>query len=152
MEKTFTVADVSALPALVEAVRHEAAALPAVAATVLLLSGPLGAGKTAFTKVLAQSLGVTETVTSPTFVVMKSYETTDERFPLLTHIDAYRIDDEAEAIPLHLTAVLGDPTRLVVVEWPERLPQLAALPHIELTFAPTGRDEERIVTLINHGA
>ena len=63
-------------------------------AVVLTLSGPLGAGKTALAKCIAQTLGVRDIVTSPTFVLRSDYETKDSVFLKMIHIDAYRIKGE----------------------------------------------------------
>lgn len=94
-------------------------------AHILTLQGDLGAGKTAFTKALARSLGVYDEVTSPTFVIMKSYPIIGHnRFATLVHVDAYRIDDEAELQVLGFEDVLQNPENLVVIEWPERIPNL----------------------------
>ena len=60
---------------------------------VIVLSGELGAGKTAFTKALAAALGVKETVLSPTFTMVKEYK--GENLGLY-HFDLYRIEDAAE--------------------------------------------------------
>lgn len=90
-------------------------------ATVLGLSGDLGAGKTTFTQSLAQHLGVTETVVSPTFVIAKFYPTTHPDWDTLVHMDAYRIDDVEELAPLGWNSLLATPRTLVVVEWPERI-------------------------------
>jgi tRNA threonylcarbamoyladenosine biosynthesis protein TsaE len=115
-------------------------------AHVIALKGDLGAGKTAFTKALARVLGVHEQVTSPTFVIMKSYDTSlYERFTKLTHIDAYRIESEDELRVLGFETLLGDPERLVVIEWPERLPGL--IPEDALTLSMTiGEGGERIIS------
>ncbi|TYS83534.1 tRNA (adenosine(37)-N6)-threonylcarbamoyltransferase complex ATPase subunit type 1 TsaE [Rossellomorea aquimaris] len=59
---------------------------------VLTLEGDLGAGKTTFTKGLAKGLGVTKTVNSPTFTIIKEYK---GRLPLY-HMDVYRLDDSFE--------------------------------------------------------
>ncbi len=109
------------------------------AATVIALSGDLGAGKTTFVQQVAQILGIEETVTSPTFVIMKSYDTTDGVFETLVHMDAYRIEDDSEMGPLHFTAITKQPKTLVCVEWAERIStflplrtikiDLEALPH-----------------------
>lgn len=91
-------------------------------ATLLALSGPLGAGKTSLAKALAKELGVTETVVSPTFVIAKWYTPTKGDFTTLVHIDAYRIDSEEELIPLGFSKLLTEPKNLIIIEWPERLP------------------------------
>lgn len=90
-------------------------------AVLIALSGDLGAGKTTFVQQLAQILGVEETVTSPTFVIMKSYETTDTTFVRLVHMDAYRIEDDSELTPLNFSKVLAQPKTLVCIEWAERI-------------------------------
>lgn len=98
------------------------ACTPGEQASVIALSGDLGAGKTAFVKELGKILGVREEITSPTFVIMKSYEiTTDPFYTTLTHIDAYRIEDEDEMRVLRFEEILDDPKRLVCIEWPEKI-------------------------------
>ena len=91
-------------------------------ATVLALSGPLGAGKTSLVKEIAKELGVEETVVSPTFVIAKWYAPKRGDFDVLVHIDAYRIDTEEELVPLGFSKLLTEPRTLVVIEWPERVP------------------------------
>jgi tRNA threonylcarbamoyladenosine biosynthesis protein TsaE len=91
------------------------------AGDVLLLQGPLGAGKTALTQGIASGMGVTAAVTSPTFVLVNQYPG-----PLtLYHVDLYRIEGAPEAEDLGLDDYFfGD--GVTVVEWPERAP--AAMP------------------------
>lgn len=91
-------------------------------AQIVGLSGDLGSGKTALTKAFAKELGVAEEVTSPTFVVMKSYEINNHEFyKKLVHIDAYRIEDEEEMKVLRFEEIINDPTNLVFIEWPEQI-------------------------------
>lgn len=91
-------------------------------ATILALSGELGAGKTAFTKLLAEALGVTESVPSPTFVIAKFYDVEGHpRFKRLIHADMYRVDSIDELRPLGWEALLSDAGNLLVIEWPERI-------------------------------
>ena len=84
--------------------------------TVLALIGPLGAGKTQLAKGVAEGLGVTGVVNSPTFVLMNEHL---GRLPLY-HVDAYRLDDPEEAIAAGL---LDDrqSAGVTVVEWADRL-------------------------------
>ncbi len=94
------------------------------AATILGLSGDLGAGKTTFTQQLAGLLGVKEDVTSPTFVIEKVYnlpEPTLYGFKKLIHIDAYRLDSGAELLSLGFKELLVSPHNLIIIEWPERV-------------------------------
>lgn len=91
-------------------------------AHVIALRGDLGAGKTAFTKAFARTLGITEYVTSPTFVIMKSYAAHEHPWiKTLTHIDAYRVDDDGEMRVLGFESLLSDPERVICIEWPERI-------------------------------
>ena len=102
--------------------RELAAALQA--GTTILLSGDLGAGKTAFVKGLAEGLGLdADDVTSPTFTLVHEYR--GGRLPLI-HVDLYRLDSaELDEIGLDPDLAL---TGVVAVEWAERLarPILAA--------------------------
>jgi tRNA threonylcarbamoyladenosine biosynthesis protein TsaE len=94
---------------------------------VLLLRGPLGSGKTTFTQGLAQTLGVTAVVNSPTFVLAREYR---GRLPLY-HMDYYRLDRPAEPAELGFEEYFyGD--GVTVIEWPERA---AGLPEAALSIA-----------------
>ena len=86
---------------------------------ILLLDGPLGAGKTVFVKGLASGLGIDpDEVTSPSFTLVNPYV---GRL-LLFHIDLYRLDEGAAAAhAVDLEEMLTDERAVVVVEWAERL-------------------------------
>jgi tRNA threonylcarbamoyladenosine biosynthesis protein TsaE len=114
-------------------------------ATVLALSGELGAGKTALVQALAAELGVREHVTSPTFILMHSYETASERFRQLVHIDAYRIEDTRELAVLKLDEVFADPTALVCIEWPERVGAAAPNDAVHINIE-SHTDDTRTIT------
>lgn len=82
------------------------------AGDLLILTGPLGAGKTTFTRGLAEGLGVRGPVQSPTFVIARTHPSLVGRAPLV-HVDAYRLGTGAELDDLDL-----DLTRsVVVIEW-----------------------------------
>jgi len=109
-------------------------------ATVIGLSGDLGAGKTAFTKCVAQILGITDVVTSPTFILEKVYDipknsVLDAQFLKLVHIDAYRLENAKEMHALGWEALLLDPQNLIIIEWPEQvegaLPKESTILHFE---------------------
>ncbi len=86
---------------------------------ILLLDGPLGAGKTVFVKGLASALGIDpEEVTSPSFTLVNPYM---GRF-LLFHIDLYRLDEGAAAAhAVDLEELFTDARAVVVIEWAKRL-------------------------------
>jgi tRNA threonylcarbamoyladenosine biosynthesis protein TsaE len=86
---------------------------------VLLLNGPLGAGKTVFVKGLAAALGVDpEEVSSPSFTLVNPY---DAKFSLY-HIDLYRLDEGATAAyAVDLDELLTNERAVIVIEWAERL-------------------------------
>lgn len=81
---------------------------------VICLWGGLGTGKTFFSGALIERLGVTETVDSPSFVIMKNYQ--GERFPIF-HLDLYRLKSEAEFLDLGITDIIE--TGLTLIEWPQ---------------------------------
>jgi tRNA threonylcarbamoyladenosine biosynthesis protein TsaE len=109
-------------------------------ATVIALHGNLGAGKTVFTKQLAKDLGITETVTSPTFVIQKSFDIPEEKltdttpFKKLIHIDTYRIDLQDELTKLGWDDNLINKENLIAVEWPENIPDILPKNTINLHF------------------
>lgn len=90
-------------------------------ATVVGLSGDLGSGKTAFVKCLADALGVTEEVLSPTFVIAKFYDLKSQQWERLVHVDAYRLEDSSEIAVVGWERLCADPGVLLLVEWPEQL-------------------------------
>lgn len=97
-----------------------------IGSTVIALRGDLGAGKTTLVQTLGKLLGIAEHITSPTFTIMKSYETTDSVFQRLIHMDAYRIDELSELTPLRFDELLTTPDTLFCIEWAEKIKE--ALP------------------------
>lgn len=115
-------------------------------AVVFALTGDLGAGKTTLVQRLAARLGVTQRVTSPTFTVMSQYEIEHPIAERLIHIDAYRIESEAECGPLRLSDVFADPAVIVCVEWPERIASILPERTVTLQFQIEA-DELRTITI-----
>jgi tRNA threonylcarbamoyladenosine biosynthesis protein TsaE len=111
------------------------------AGDLVCLVGDLGAGKTQFAKGFAIGLGITDTVNSPTFVLMAEYA---GRLPLF-HLDLYRLDDAADA----LAGGLIDERQLAgvaIVEWAERLGDALPAGRLDVLIEGTG-DEPRRITL-----
>ena len=113
---------------------------------VILLKGDLGAGKTTWTQGLAKGLGVIEEVTSPTFVIISEYHS--GRLPLY-HIDAYRLEDPAEAENLGLPE-LFEGGGVTVVEWPERLEGYLPKDALILTLSYCGAGRELTYKIQGH--
>ena len=106
---------------------------------LICLVGDLGAGKTQLAKGFAQGLGVTDTVSSPTFVLMTEYA---GRLPLF-HLDLYRLDDAADA----LAGGLLDERQLegvALVEWAERLGEALPVARLDVVIDGTGDDPRTI--------
>ena len=122
---------------------REAAAMAAglTAGAIVLLSGELGAGKTAFVRGLAVGLGLDAAeVTSPTFTLVHEYR--GGRLPLI-HIDLYRLD-RAELDDLGLDEDLAA-RGVVAIEWPERLARVPA-GHVDVRLIDTG-GETRVIEI-----
>jgi len=116
-------------------------------ATLVALSGELGAGKTAFTQAVAHALGIAEAVTSPTFVLEKIYLISKRGHPMskghrmstpftrLVHIDAYRLESGSDLAPLGFNELMHDPENLVLLEWPEKVADALPPPTARIAFA-----------------
>ncbi len=113
-------------------------------ATVVGLSGDLGAGKTTLVQSVATVLGVQERVVSPTFVIAKFYETTHSQWKKLIHIDAYRIEDTKELEILGWDTIVQEPQTLVVIEWPEIVS--AILPQTTIRYTIEHNGHSRHIT------
>lgn len=113
---------------------------------VVLLQGPLGAGKTTFAQGVGAGLGVEGPVNSPTFVLLARH---DGPLPLY-HADLYRLGEPDEVAELALAEQAAD--GVLLVEWPER--GLDALPagHLLVALEPVaGEPEERRITVVAAG-
>lgn len=121
------------------------AATPREHAAVVTLRGELGAGKTTFAQGLLASLGVTDSVTSPTFMLVHHYPMTGA-FANAYHVDAYRLGQQAELDGLELEEPLADPKSLVIVEWPEIGGALFEST-VDVHLAHGATEAERLVTI-----
>jgi len=111
---------------------------------ILLLSGPLGAGKTILVKGLCAALGINEEdVTSPSFTLVNPY---DGRLRLY-HLDLYRLDEGASAAhAVDLDDLLADENSVIVIEWAERMGRYPLPGDVwKIEIAGDGDDARRIV-------
>ena len=110
------------------------------AGDVLLLWGDLGAGKSELTRGIAEGLGVTATVTSPSFTILNVYD--DGRLPLY-HFDWYRLESAEELFEMGMEEYLGG-DGVAVVEWPGQCPEAIPETHLALKLTPVGENEREV--------
>ena len=116
------------------------------AGDVILLEGPLGAGKSELARGIAKGLGVSERVTSPSFTILNVYSS--GRLPLY-HFDWYRLESEEELYELGMEEYLsGDGVALV--EWPGRCPDALPEDFLMIEIAPEGT-HGRNLEVYHHG-
>jgi tRNA threonylcarbamoyladenosine biosynthesis protein TsaE len=115
------------------------------AGDLVVLVGPLGAGKTALTQGLGAGLGVRDPVTSPTFVIARVHR--GGRLPLV-HVDAYRLGGIADVDDLDLDVTVAD--SVTVVEWGQGLVEQLADEHLEVRLDRRD-DDVRTAVLVPHG-
>lgn len=115
---------------------------------VVLLQGPLGAGKTALTQGIGQGLGLETAVTSPTFILVAAHAAAEDGAARggtpLYHADLYRLTDPFEVAELHLEEQASD--GVLVVEWPERALEELPAEHLLIVIEtdPKQPDERRL--------
>lgn len=111
---------------------------------ILLLSGDLGAGKTTFAQGFGRGLGIEESITSPTFTLVRNYDD-GARVPLL-HADMYRLDQVQEIIDLGL-AELIDEGRVALIEWGDVAAPALPSDYLTVRIDFAGDDDQRLITL-----
>jgi tRNA threonylcarbamoyladenosine biosynthesis protein TsaE len=122
------------------------------AGDLVLLTGPLGAGKTALAQGIGAGLGVLGAITSPTFVIARVHRPVARGGVPLVHVDAYRLgavtDPRGEVDALDLDASLDDSVTLV--EWGEGMVEQLADAHLDVRIEQLD-DEARVVELVPNG-
>ena len=118
----------------------------AVPGDLVCLWGDLGAGKTQLAKGIARGLGITATVTSPTFILMSEYR---GRLPLF-HVDLYRLADAADALA---GGVIDDRQidGVTVVEWPDRMGEVLPIARLDVRISGDGEDVRDIELATSDG-
>ncbi|MBR4693739.1 MAG: tRNA (adenosine(37)-N6)-threonylcarbamoyltransferase complex ATPase subunit type 1 TsaE [Bacilli bacterium] len=111
---------------------------------VICLTGELGSGKTVFVKGFARALGIQETITSPTFTLVKVY--TDGEMQL-NHMDVYRLDDSSE--DLGLSDYLNQDA-VTIIEWPEMIEEQLPEERLDIKIKVVD-DDTRVLVFTPHG-
>ncbi len=114
---------------------------------VVLLRGPLGAGKTTLAQGIARQLGVAGRVSSPSFVLVRDYPLPDGR--RLLHLDFYRLANADEVVDLGVADDLGAPDTIVLIEWPEHGGTAVPEDSVAIDIAIEG--ERRLLTIRGQG-
>ena len=110
---------------------------------VICLNGELGSGKTIFTKAFANALGITETVTSPTFNIIKEY---DGELPLY-HMDVYRLDGNTEGVGIEDYFTKGG---VVIIEWANTIKDILPEKRLDIKFKIAG-ENTRVLVVTPYG-
>ena len=111
---------------------------------IICLDGELGSGKTVFTKGIAQALGIDETITSPTFNIIKEYTTGE--MPLY-HMDVYRLDGNTDEIGIEEYFTKGG---IVVIEWAKSIEKILPEERLDIKFKIVDEDK-RVLVITPHG-
>lgn len=116
------------------------------------LVGDLGAGKTAFTKGVAEYFGIENNIVSPTFVIQKVYEIPEENrkaknhnFKKMIHIDMYRLEDEEELSTIDWYNYKNNIDNIIFVEWPNQIFKETPEDMITIKIEHKGTDERKII-------
>lgn len=116
------------------------------AGDLVLLNGPLGAGKTTLTRGIGEGLGASGTVQSPTFVLARTHKTTVG--PKLVHVDAYRLSSAVELDDLDIDFA----NSIVVVEWARDYIDGIADHWLTVNINREAEDESRLVEIVGSGS
>ena len=111
---------------------------------IICLNGDLGSGKTMFTKGFANALGIKETITSPTFTIIKEYE--DGEMPLY-HMDVYRLDGEYDGIGIE---EYYKKNGVVIIEWANTVKDILPKERLDIKFSVID-ENKRILTIEPQG-
>lgn len=114
-------------------------------ARLICLSGPLGSGKTCFTKGIGKKLGLADRVIkSPTFTTLLEHDGTRK----LYHCDFYRSERPQDFSADWWEELLSDPDAIVVAEWSERIEAHLPKNRLEITFIPLSEKERKLIVTL----
>ena len=110
---------------------------------IICLNGELGSGKTMFVKGIANALGIQDTITSPTFNIIKEY---DGELPLY-HLDVYRLDGDPNGVGIEEYFSKGG---VVVIEWADTIKSILPEERLDIKFKVVG-ENKRVLVIMPHG-
>jgi len=117
-------------------------------ARVIGLEGELGAGKTVFVKGFSKALKIKGPISSPTFIIMKSYKIPNHiqnyTFHTIYHIDVYRLKDEKDLVKLGIKKIINNFHNIVLIEWAERVRKILPKDHIKIHIDHIGKNKRKI--------
>ncbi len=138
--------------------REILASNPKNSATILALSGELGAGKTTFLQGFAKGLGIEEKILSPTFIIMKKFQIQNykpqinskfkiqnSKFSYFYHFDCYRLNEPEEILELGFREIISNPENIVAIEWPEKISGVLPEGIIDIEFNHLKENKRRII-------
>ena len=114
-------------------------------ALVVGLAGNLGSGKTTFIQGFARGLGIRHRLTSPTFLIIRSYELGIRNYKKLYHVDAYRIKKPKELSALGFKEIIADPKNIVLIEWANKVKRLLPKKTLWIQFKHGKKENERLI-------
>lgn len=110
----------------------------------VFLYGDLGAGKTTFVQGVAEGLGLNSRIISPTFIIVRTYETKNDRIKKLNHVDLYRVEKQSEIESLGLDEVVGEENSVSLIEWADRLSNFKFQTGYKIWFEYVDEDRRKI--------
>lgn len=110
---------------------------------IICLNGELGSGKTIFSKGIADAIGIKDTITSPTFTIIKEY---DGELPLY-HMDVYRLNGETDGIGIEEYFTKGG---VVIIEWADTIKEILPKERLDIKFKIID-ENKRLLVLTPHG-
>jgi tRNA threonylcarbamoyladenosine biosynthesis protein TsaE len=116
-------------------------------ALVLALTGDLGSGKTTFIQGFCKGAGIKKRITSPSFVLTKSYKLKTKSYKKIYHIDCYRIQKPKEILRLGFKEIINNPQNIVLIEWANRIKKVLSRNIVWISFGYGKKINQRSINV-----
>ena len=113
---------------------------------VVAVRGPLGSGKSVIARAIGSALGVSETMSSPSFVIIATYQGR----VTVNHIDLYRLSDSSEAVEAGVEEAIYS-SSVSLIEWADRIEEILPPERLDVTIEPWKKVDQRLITLVPSG-